>query len=146
MKTHRRWRGPDIVTVPFTEEGEGGSDQVTLGAVAFALSVGPLSGLPGRWLAISICIGFSPFPTLRSACHLPLHCSVHLEATVYGLPHLVSMPSGTVGGAPSLPGRPWLGQCLRSFCESPPVSEPLTSRTISPPSSLQAGVMVSHCC
>ena len=65
------------MTVPLTEEGQVGSEEVTLGAVAFASSVETLSGLPGRWLASSTCIGFSPFPQLGSAHYLslPLLCA-----------------------------------------------------------------------
>lgn len=61
------------MTVPLTEEGQVGSEEATLGAVASASSVELLSGLPGRWLAS---IGFSPFPQLGSAHYLslPLLC------------------------------------------------------------------------
>lgn len=89
--------GSSVVTgwmaVP-SVEGEGGSDEVTWGAVTCVLSVGPLSGVPiCSWLFPCVLVILHSFP-LRSALCLSLPCLGHPKAGICGLPRLVSVPWG----------------------------------------------------
>ena len=70
------------MTVPLTEEGQVGSEEATLGAVASASSVEPLSGLPGDgWLVLV----FLHSPNSDLLITFPYPCSVCLEVAICDL-------------------------------------------------------------
>lgn len=130
-------------------EGEGRSNEITLGAMAFALSVRPLCGVAiGSWL----------FPYVSVILHSPLGYDATFLYSALDTWRLMSLAcltwfpcplakpvEGTAGGRPSPPGHPRFEQCLHFFFESPSLLELLSSCTISLPQPLQAGVMTSHC-
>lgn len=138
--------GSSLVTrrmaVPFME-GEGGPDEVPWGAVTFALSVGPLSGVPiCSWLLPYVLVILHPLSDLPSAFLYPALGTRRLAsvACLIWCPCPLASHLGSAGEAlqevslPTWPAVVWSA------------SPPRVSRPPRAVGFLYPGGMVSHCC
>lgn len=112
----------------------GRSDEVSLQAVAFALSVRPLCGVAiGIWLFLYVSVILhSPLKYDATFLYRALDTwrLMSLACLAWFPCPMVKPMEGTAGGGPSPPGQSWFGQCLHFFFESPALLELLNSCTI----------------
>lgn len=112
----------------------GRSNEVSLQAVAFALSVRPLCGVAiGIWLFLYVSVILhSPLKYDATFLYRALDTwrLMSLACLAWFPCPMVKPMEGTAGGGPSPPGQSWFGQCLHFFFESPALLELLNSCTI----------------